>query len=293
MVTSPTPSDRPPSVPATTGPAPAPPVKAVHSWALHRTLGSFVAPGAMPMGGLPAGGGGGLALLDLPAELARRGYGAFQLAHFYLPSTDPGYLAELRAALAQADVALECFLVDDGDPTNTTGDAPGEDWISGWLDVATALGAPRARVVAGKAEPTPLRLDASAAVLRRLADRHPELRVVTENWHALLPDADAVIALLERTEDRVGFLVDLGNWRGPDKYDQLARVAPLAETCQAKVRVGDDGLDVEDYRRSLSVLADAGYAGPLAMVYDGPDPDEWGHLEQAYAVVLEVFGQES
>ena len=31
-------------------------------------------------------------------------------------------------------------------------------------------------------------------MLRRLADRHPELRVVTENWHALLPDADAVWA---------------------------------------------------------------------------------------------------
>ena len=193
------------------------PTKAVHSWALHRTLGSYVAAGAMPMGGLPAGGGGGLALLDLPAELARRGYGAFQLAHFYLPSTDPGYLADLRSALSEANVELECFLIDDGDPTDTTGSAPDEDWVSGWLDVAAALGAPRARVVAGKSEPTPLRLDASAGVLRRLADRHPELRVVTENWHALLPNADAVIALLERTEDRVGFLVDLGNWRGPSE----------------------------------------------------------------------------
>ncbi|HEU5484914.1 MAG TPA: sugar phosphate isomerase/epimerase, partial [Microlunatus sp.] len=170
------------------------------------------------------------------------------------------------------------------------GTAPGEDWISGWLDVATTLGAPRARVVAGKAEPTPLRLDASASVLRRLADRHPELRLVTENWHALLPNADAVLALLERTEDRVGFLIDLGNWRGPDKYEQLARVASLAETCQAKVRTAGTELDLDDYRRSLSVLADAGYAGPLAMVYDGPDPDEWGHLEQAYQVVTEVFG---
>ncbi|MEJ6906692.1 sugar phosphate isomerase/epimerase, partial [Bradyrhizobium japonicum] len=126
------------------------------------------------MGGLPAGGGGGLALLDLPAELAHRGYGAFQLAHFYLPSTDPAYLADLRAALSEANEELECFLVDDGDPTDVTGSAPGEDWVSGWLDVAAALGAPRARVVAGKSEPTPLRLDASAAVLRRLAERHPE-----------------------------------------------------------------------------------------------------------------------
>lgn len=266
------------------------PTKAVHTWALHRTLGSFVAAGAMPLGGLPAGGGGGLALLDLPAELARRGYGAFQLAHFYLPSTDAGYLAELRAATAAAGVELECFLIDDGDPSDTTGAAPGEEWISGWLDVAVALGAPRARVVAGKSEPTPLRLDASATVLRSLADRHPDVRVVTENWHALLPNADAVIALLERTEDRVGFLADLGNWRGPGKYDELARVAHLAETCQAKVRMSGTELDVEDYRRSLTVLRDAGYAGPLAMVYDGPDPDEWGHLEQAYAVVTDIFG---
>jgi len=127
-------------------------------------------------------------------------------------------------------------------------------------------------------------------VLRRLADRHPELRVVTENWHALLPDADAVIALFERTETRVGFLIDLGNWRGPDKYEQLTRVAHLAETCQAKVRMSDGRLDLADYRRSLSVLAGAGYAGPLAMVYDGPDADEWGHLEQAYEVITAVFG---
>jgi sugar phosphate isomerase/epimerase len=266
------------------------PTKAVHSWALHRTLGSFVAAGAMPMGGLPAGGGGGLALLDLPAELARRGYGSVQLAHFYLPTTDATYLSELRSALADANVTLECFLVDDGDLTDPTRSAPGEVWISGWLEVAALLGAPRARVVAGKSAPTPLRLDASAAGLRRLADRHPDVRLVTENWHALLPDADAVIALLERTDDRIGFLIDLGNWRGPDKYEQLARVAHLAETCQAKVRVGDAGLDSTDYRRSLSVLRDAGYAGPLAMVYDGPDPDEWGHLEQAYAIVTEVFG---
>lgn len=267
------------------------PVKALHTWALFRTLGSYVAPGSMPMGGLPTGGGGGLALLELPAELARRGYGAFQLAHFYLPSTEATYLDELRAAIAESGVRLECFLVDDGDPTDETGSAPGESWLSGWLEIATILGAPSARVPAGKSEPTPLRLDASAAVLRRLADRHPELRLVTENWLALLPDADSVIALLERTEDKVGFLIDLGNWRGPGKYDELARVAHLAETCQAKVRVTDAGLDVEDYRRCLTILADAGYAGPLAMVYDGPDPDEWGYLEQAYAVITEVFGR--
>ena len=33
----------------------------------------------------------------------------------------------------------------------------------------------------------------------------------------------------------------------------------------------------------------ADYAGPLAMVYDGADPDEWGKLEEAQAVLRSVF----
>ena len=75
-----------------------PSAKAVHSWSLFRTLGRFVAHGSMPSGDLPEGGGGGLDLLELPAQLARRGYRSVQLCHFYLPSRDPGYLNEVRIA---------------------------------------------------------------------------------------------------------------------------------------------------------------------------------------------------
>ncbi|HET9647975.1 MAG TPA: TIM barrel protein [Microlunatus sp.] len=265
-------------------------VKAVHSWSLFRTMGRYVAPGSMPSGDLPEGGGGGLSLLELPAELSGHGYRSVQLCHFYLPHTDPGYLDEVRAALDAAGVELECFLVDDGDLTASAGADEQEAWLSGWLDVAEQLRAPRVRIPAGKQAPTPERLAESAARLRRLAAGHRSVRVVTENWHALLPDAAAVTTVLDAGEGEVGFLIDLGNWRGPDKYEQLARVAARAETCQAKCRIAENGeLDLEDYRASLGVLRDAGYSGPLAMVYDGPDPDEWGHLEQAYAVVREVF----
>ena len=116
------------------------------------------------------------------------------------------------------------------------------------------------------------------------------MRLVTENWWGMLPDADAVLALLAETGDAVGFLIDLDNWKGPDKYDELARVAPLAETCHAKCRFTAEGPDTEDFRRSLGVLKDAGYAGPLALIYDGPDDDEWGCLDVEYDIVTEVFG---
>jgi hypothetical protein len=53
----------------------------------------------------------------------------------------------------------------------------------------------------------------------------------------------------------------------------------------------ESGPDREDFRRSLQVLADAGFEGPLALVYDGPDDDEWTCLDIEYGIVTEVFGQ--
>jgi sugar phosphate isomerase/epimerase len=265
--------------------------KAVSSWSLHRTLGRFAGEGTAFGGGRfidvpPAADG--LPLLELPAALREHGYDTLQLVHFHLPSRDPAYLAELRAALDGAGVVLDALLVDDGDLTGPDPDAA-EAWIGAWLDVAVALGAERVRVIAGKAPPTPDRLRESAARLRRLAARHGDLRLVTENWLGLLPDADAVLALLAETGGAVGLLIDLGNWSGPDKEDQLARIAPLAETCHAKCRFTENGPDAEDYRRSLGVLKDADYDGPLALIYDGPDADEWGCLEAEHAIVTEVF----
>jgi sugar phosphate isomerase/epimerase len=267
-----------------------PATKALHTWSLFRTLDRYVAPGSMPSGGLPESSGPAPDLLGLPAELARHGYRSAQLCHFYLPHLDQAYLGEVRTAFEEAGVLLECLLVDDGDLTHPSeGDAQ-RDWVSSWLDVASVLGAVRARVVAGQQPPNRESLAASADRLRQLADRHPDLRLVTENWHELLPDAASVTELLDRTQGQVGFLVDLGNWKGPDRHAQLRAVAGLAETCQAKVRTDAEGrLDLEEYRTCLEILAGAGYAGPLALVHDGPDPDEWGRLEDAHAVVRSVF----
>lgn len=265
-------------------------VKAVHTWSLFRTLGRFIAAGSMPSGNMPEGGGGGLPLLDLPAALARHRYRSAQLCHFYLPRTDAQYLQELRAAFDAAGVRIECFLIDDGDLADPA-DGDGQvDWLSGWIDIAEELGARRVRVPAGQRPPTPESLAASGRQLIRLADRHPETRILVENWHALLPDAATVNDLLDRTEGRIGFLIDLGNWTGPGKYAELAAVADRAESCQAKVSTAPDGsIDTEDYRRSLGVLRDADYTGSLAMVYDGADPREWEYLDRAHAVLQSVF----
>jgi sugar phosphate isomerase/epimerase len=261
----------------------------VSTWSLHRTLGRFAAPDSAYLGGpfMPVPPeSAGLTLLDLPAELKRHGYDAVQICHFHLPERSPGYLRQLSGALDTAGIALEMLLIDDGDPT----DDRSEPWLNEWLNVAAALGAKRARIMAGRAAPTPELIRTAAQRLVRLADAHPEVRIVTENWLGMMPDAQAVRSFLAETGDVVGLLIDLGNWRGPGKYDELAAIAPLAESCHAKCHVADGELGAEDFRRSLRVLKDAGYAGPLALIYDGPDADEWTWLGREQALVDEVFG---
>jgi len=266
--------------------------KAVSTWSLHRSLGSFWADDPVTADRSAATASAptsGMALIDLPAELRRHGFDVLQICHFHLPTRDVGYLADLRAALADARIELDAILVDDGDLTHQTHADDHEAWIAGWLEDSVELGAHRARVIAGKSDPSPERLAASSKRLARLAAEHPDVRVVTENWLQLMPTAADVHAVLDPTEGSVGLLIDLGNWTGADKYEELASVAPLAETCHAKCHFTDGEPDGLDFELSLQTLRDVDYDGPLALIYDSSGGDEWGSLDREFAIANTVF----
>lgn len=269
--------------------------KAVSTWSLHRALGSFVAEDPdLPMGmTTPPDAVPGLDLLALPAELQRRGFTTVQICHFHLAHRDRSYLGEVGSAFAQAGIVMDCLLIDAGDLTHPTEADAHAKWIDRWLSDAETIGTLRARVIAGQQAPTAENLTAAATRLRRLAVEH-EVRLVTENWFDLLPDAASVHTLFDQLGDDVGFLIDLGNWTGPTTYDQLTKVAGLAETCHAKAHHSSAAdhaavIDADDYTRTLRILADAGFEGPLALIYDGADPDEWAGLEREHAIVQQVF----
>ena len=271
------------------------PTKAVHTWSLFRTMGRYVAPGSAPSGALTendtTAGSDLLDVLELPGQLAAHGFASAQLCHFYLPRTDPAYLAELRDAFAGAEVDLECFLIDDGDVTHPEHGEQQQRWLSTWIEVAEQLGAPRVRVPAGDQAPTQETIALSARRLRALAAAHPDIRVLTENWKALLSDAEVTQELLDRLEGEVGLLIDTGNWDGAEKYQQIAAVAGDAECSQVKVRESAPGvLDAEDLTRSLETLYEAGYTGRLSLVYAGTDDDEWGRLEELHQLARTVTG---
>ena len=268
------------------------PTPAVHTWSLFRTMGRYVASGSAPSGTLTENTeSGGLPLLELPGELAAHGFRSAQLCHFYLPSTEDAYLGELRSAFDEAGVDLECFLVDDGDLVDPGRGAEQRAWISGWIDVAERLGAPRVRVPAGDRAPSEETLRASAEGLRALAAEHPGIRVLTENWKSLLADEKAVRRLLELVEGEVGLLIDTGNWDDEEKYRRIGAVAGVAECSQVKARESAPGvIDEEDLQRSLAVLREVEYGGRLSLVYAGTDDDEWGRLAQLREIAARELG---
>ena len=265
---------------------------AVSTWSLHRHLGTTY-PHDLTTAAIgrvqETYGAGSESLLDLPSALSNHGYHRMELVSFHLPSRDPVYLGELRDQLKVTGVTLQTLLIDDGDITHPEHGARDTRWIAGWIEIAHELGAENARIIAGKHQ-GPDAMNRAVLALRELeeANSGSPVRLVTENWHDLLPSAAAVNDLLDRLEGRIGLLLDFGNWTGPGKYAELAAIAGRADLCHAKASFIDGDLDAEDYGRCIDVAEAAGYAGPYTLIFDSELPvNEWDGLAAERDFILE------
>lgn len=223
---------------------------AVSSWSVHHLLGVTYAngPGKTPPGlAEPTFGAGTLTFLELPAELARRGYTRAEICHFHLADLEPGYLKTVRDAFEKSGVVIQTLLIDDGDIANAATRDYDLKWIASWIEAASVLGVENARVIAGKARPSPEALALSVDGLRAMAQlgKARGVRIVTENWFDLLSSPCEVRHVLDKVGDQLGFLADTGNWHGATKYDDLRSIFARAELSHAKCGFGA-GLAMDD-----------------------------------------------
>jgi sugar phosphate isomerase/epimerase len=267
--------------------------RAVSTWSLHRLLGNFVSDDSAVGGGrcldLPAHPDG-KSLIDLLPGCSERGYLTVQICHFHLESRSEQYLHRVRTRLDELGIALEMLLIDAGD-LMAPEPAPHLDFYHRWLEAAEILGASRARICAGRSAPTQARIESSGHHLAELAADHPGVRIVIENWLEATPDAASVLSVLDAAGPAVGLLIDLGNWSAPEIYQELALIAPRAESCHAKCHFSPAGPDLADFERSLRILDDTGFTGPISLIYDGPDDDEWSNLALEWEIVKSTLGQ--
>jgi hypothetical protein len=253
------------------------------TWSLHRAIGTIYpdAPGERHGAAIQKYGPGSVSLLDIPARLAEMGIHTMEICHFHLPAQDTRFLKNLRSALDVAGVELFSVLIDDGDMTHPEHGERDLAWIGEWVDIAGQLGAKRARIIAGKSQPSEAALERSRKGFSTLIKRASQynLRLMTENWFDLLSTPATVHSLLGSLDKQVGLCVDFGNWRGATKYDDLAAIFHLGESCHAKCSFAAPQLpDEADYRRCLDLSRAAAFNGPYTLIYDGPDDGEWRGL---------------
>ena len=265
----------------------------VSTWSLNGTLGRPAIYGPEAGNRVPSdvSSEDALPLLELPTRLRDFGIGTLEICHFHLPSRNRGYISELRDAFKENEIELFSFLVDGGDITHPQNAERDLDWIAGWFEVARELGARCVRVIAGKNKPNKESLQMSRQGLQSLAARASvqHLRLMTENWFDLLSSPQPVLQLLGELEGTVGLCMDFGNWSGATKYEDLAAIAPLAESCHA--RADFDGssepqLDESDFQRCLNITREVDFSGPYTLIPTGCREDEWEALRVVRDVTL-------
>ena len=265
------------------------------SWSLHRALGSppLYGPGDP---GPPPPSNGAISLLELPLALAQANIPTLEIVHFHFPTMDAAYIDELRAAIEEAGIELFSVLIDAGDITHPDETIRAKEmaWIRSWLDVTARCGATHARVVGGyqpvERNHGPLLdhpvLQCSAQGLRQLADYGSSngVQVITENFRETTNRADQALAILELCEGQVGLCADFGNYKGADRYDELTAIFPRADSAHVKAMYDDSGhSDENEFRHSLGMLAEAGFDGPMSLIFDTAlhgNSSEWDNLAQ-------------
>jgi sugar phosphate isomerase/epimerase len=262
------------------------PAIAVSTWSLHRAIGVSYPNSPendSDRGSEPTWGAGNVSIMEVPARIKAAGIDRLEICHFNVPGRDRGWHKEFRDALDEAGVTLQTLLIDAGDITDPVNRRRDIAWISRWLDVAVALGAERARVIAGKQRPTAEVLDDAVAGLAELAT-HGEsvgMHVITENWHDTLAGPSEVHYVLDRLAGRIGLIADFANWnsRGASKYDDLRSILARAEDTHATAAFSPDlVMNDDDYGRCFAAAIAAGYRGPHTLIYAGPNDDEWSAI---------------
>jgi L-ribulose-5-phosphate 3-epimerase len=232
-------------------------------WSLHKTLFS-----------------GKLDNLDFP-RVARERFGIAAVEYvnqfFKDKAKDTDYLADLVRRAADADVHNLLIMCDGlgnlGDPDAKARTKAVENHYP-WAEAAKRLGCHSIRVNAASKGSFEEQQKLAADGLARLAEfaGQMDLSVIVENHGGLSSDGQWLAGVIERVgRPNCGTLPDFGNFADYDRYRGVAELMPFAKGVSAKSHAFDaEGNEVRtDYRRMLSIVADAGYRGWVGIEYEG------------------------
>ncbi len=150
--------------------------------------------------------------------------------------------------------------------------AEGVQLAKDWIIAASKIGAPIIRLFAGEI-PKGYE-DKWKEVAGWMIDCYKEcaaygekygVRIGIQNHGGMLQTAEQCIYVLKAVDSKwAGLIVDIGNFKTPDPYKDIAEVVPYAINWQIKESISGIGNETPtDYKRLIKVIKDGGYTGYL------------------------------
>ncbi|MGH9606730.1 MAG: sugar phosphate isomerase/epimerase family protein [Terracidiphilus sp.] len=203
---------------------------------------------------------------------------------YYLKSTDPAYLANLRylayknamplsgaacgSSMVQADAAKRAQTLDE---------------IKKWVDVADQLGASHLRVFAGKLPPGATMQEAVGWVvdtMKAASDYSAKKGIVLglEDHSGVSQSADICLEIMHRVDSPYARInLDITHFipsATEDAYAQIAACIPYATVSHIRDKF-DDGTPI-DMDRVWKMYAEAGHKGYMSIEYEGDNKNAGG-----------------
>jgi len=148
--------------------------------------------------------------------------------------------------------------------------ADGVQLAKNWIVAASKMGAPIVRVFAGeipkgyedKWKEVAGWMVACYKELAAYGEKYG-VKIGIQNHGDMLQTAEQCIYVLEAVNSKwAGLVVDIGNFKTPDPYKDIAAVVPYAINWQVKESVFGIGSDIPtDYKRLVQIVKGGGYKG--------------------------------
>jgi sugar phosphate isomerase/epimerase len=239
-----------------------------------------------------------ITLFDLVDFCADNGIPAVELTGYYFPKplTDE-FLMKLKRHLYLRGVnASGTSLGANFAPTEKDKLREQIDSVKKWVDVAVALGAPYIRVFANKTKDAKL-ADAQKQCIESLQEcaEYSGMKGVfigLENDQGITANAEQTLTLVHGVKSPwFGQNLDLGNFKVPDPYADVALCAPYAINVHCKINTHPTGKpepEPADYARQFKILRDVNYQGYIALEYEA-EPDPYTAVPEMMKKVLANF----
>lgn len=224
-----------------------------------------------------------MTLEDFIDEAAKMKLPAVELTAYYFRETTPEAMKAIKARVDKHGMVVSGSAVGNDfcwpDDTKRTAEL---DMVKRWTEHTAALGGRTLRIFAGSVK----KGDSEASAVKRVIDmigkavefaaKHKVI-LALENHGGITATADQLLTLVKPIDSPwFGVNLDTGNFRTPDPYSDLARLASRAVNVQLKTEIFPGGKREEaNLEKLIGILRKAEYRGYVALEYEAAaDPRE-------------------